>query len=77
MTIRLNAMTARTIHLKDSVTLSQISLECQHVFDVGIGGTKLVDSERNPKQHDRDCQNGKDNLLRRGFFGDKLIIQAI
>ena len=72
-----NPVAARAIHLKDRLSLSRVSLERQHGSHVGIDGAKLIHSERNADQHDRDRQEGQDNLLRRTFFSNKLIIQTI
>ena len=70
-------MTARAIHLENSVPLNQITLELQHLLHVGIGGTKLIDPRNHSNQHDRDRQDREDNLLQRVLFSNKLIIQAL
>lgn len=77
MTACLNPVATCAIHLKNSLPLRRVPVKRQHVLHVGISGAKLINSDRDPNQHNRDRQAGQDNLLNRTFFSDKLIIQTI
>jgi len=67
--IRLNAMTARTVHLENGVSLDRISLDLQHALDIGIDIAKSVNRDRHQDADQQDNQQGQGNSLNRRLIG--------